>query len=124
MCHGSTGNIARSYDQVGGIVLQEGEHVGQDALVMLKVCVNHREVGCASAQHAFCHGGREAPTPDAMDEADARVAVGETDQHLKRPIRGIVVHENYLERDVGERFPHSFGDERYVIPLIERGYDD
>ena len=104
--------------------LQERQHLRQLRLVVLQVGIHHGRIGRARCQNTFDAGAGESAPADPADAADAAVPPRQTAHHLRGPVGRIVIDEDHLPGDAGERclqLVKQLGD---VVALVEGGDDN
>ena len=117
-------NEAAADGEVGGAAGQRREHARQHAGVVLQVGVHHGEVGRIARQHALDAGpGKPAPAV-AQEAAHAGIAAAKLAHGLGGAVGRVVVDEDRLPGDAGERAIELLDEPGDVLALVEGRDDD
>ena len=100
------------------------QHFGQQALVVLHVRIDNGDIGRGARKRALDAGGSQAPPPDAMERAYARIAARDRMDRIPRAVRGVVVYEYRFPCDPLEHALEPLDHRRYVSVFVECGNDD
>jgi hypothetical protein len=87
------------------VILQRRQHPRQQALVMLEVSVHDRNIGRARGKHPLDTRRREPAAMNSMQDAHPTVCRRKRSNRLRRPVRRIVVDEDYLPANTSETLP-------------------
>ena len=119
----AAGHVA-ARDREIGVATQPVQHGGEQPLVMLQVGVHHGDVARLAGEHALDAGAGKAAPPDAADAAHAPVRLADRARGRRGAVGRVVVDENDLPVDAGERARELLHQQRNVVALLERRNDD
>ena len=117
-------DVAAADHQFGGARFDQAEHLRQLRFVMLQVAVDHRRAGRAGGQHAFDAGAGQAAAADPPDAAHARIALRQRAHHVGGAVRRVVIDEDDLPGDAGQRNAEALHQHLDIAALVEGGNDD
>src|SRR5438105_1374510 len=80
--------------------------------------IHHRRVGRRAAENAFDAGRGQAAPADAMQYPDIALAARQSAHDVGGPVRRIVVDEDDLPGDAGQRLIEALYDERNIVALV------
>ena len=104
--------------------LQQREHLWELCFVVLKIGVHHRDVGRAGSQDALDACPGEPSPADPANAPDTGVGLGQLPGHVPSPVRGIVIDEDDLPRDTGQRGVQLREKLGNVVALFESRHHD
>ena len=94
---------ARSDREIAAPLDESGVHLRQDGFVMLKIAVDHRDEIGARSEPAFDHRAGQAEPIDAAQTAQSRIAPRDRVGDVGGAIGQIVIDDDHLPRQAGER---------------------
>jgi len=120
----AAGDIAAADQEIRMVGLQQFQHLGQLALIVLQVGINHCRAGCARCQNALDARTGQAPPSDPANAANTRVLPCKAAHHIPGFIGGIVIDEDDLPANASERAVQPPNQRRDIVALVEGRNND
>ncbi len=124
LANAAAADVATADHHVHLRVAQFIEHQGKARLVVLQVGVDHRDQRRGRGQHAFDARRRQSAPADAQQPAHARILLRHRRHSLAGVVRRIVIDEDHLPVDAGQRGGEPCAQFDHIGGLVEGGDDD